>query len=152
MNIRLQKTSDLITPDLRRKLAAVQDKKPYLSAMGLTVVELARRSFTNPAIRASAWASLKYPAGKKFDPPRGSPPKPLLWSRSLNKSLRLLSVSESAAYVGSDREYAAYQQLGTKHIPARPFFPFYSNGQATPRAQEAVRRALEARLRKRMKG
>ena len=141
MKISLRKTSDLVTPDLRRKLAAVRDKKPYLSAMGLTVVQLARRSFTNPAIRPSAWAPRK---DKK-------PHKLLLEQGTLRASLRLLSVTDSAANVGSDRKYAAYHQLGTKHIPARPFFPFDSTGKATPRAAEAVRRALEARLRARMK-
>lgn len=142
MNIRLQKTSDLITPSLRRKLAAVQDKRPYLSAMGLTVVQLAKRAFTDSSLRSSAWAARKDRQTHNL----------LLKTGSLRASLRLLSVTDSAAYIGSDRKYAGYQQLGTRHIPARPFFPFYSDGKATPRAAEAVRRALETRLRARLKG
>ena len=144
VNIKLTKTSDLITPSLKRRLAAVKDKKPYLKAMGLAVVEIARRSFTEPGLRPDPWPKRK----------DNKPHNLLLETGTLRASLRLLSVSEDVARVGSDRPYAAIHQLGgkTKPIPARPFFPFDSGGSATPKARDAVRRALEARLAARMKG
>jgi phage gpG-like protein len=111
--------------------------------MGLAVVQLAKRSFTNPSIRPSAWA-----------PRKDKKPHKLLMETpgsGLYVSMRLLSVTDTAAHVGTDKDYAVYHQLGTGKMPARPFFPFDSNGKATPRAAEAVRRALEDRLRARMK-
>ena len=142
MKITLRKTQDLISPDLRRMAAAVKDKKPLLSAMGLAVASLATRSFTNPALRASAWA----PRKKKY------PHKLLLEKGTLRSSLRLISASDTQAEVGSDRPYAAYHQLGTSKMPARPFFPFDPAGLATPKAREAVDRVLRARLKAKFKG
>lgn len=147
MRISLRKTSDLITPDLRRMAAAVKDKKPLLSAMGLAVVQLARRSFTNPALRPSAWAPRK----------DNKPHNLLLEHGTLRASLRLLSVSGSAVHVGSDRKYAAYHQFGvedeggTAKLPPRPFMPFDLAGLPTPSARQAVDRVLRARLAAKLK-
>jgi len=164
MQVRLQ--SDTITPDLRRRYAAAADKRPIHEAMGIAVVSLTKRAFTDPGLRPSPWpAKLNGSAATLRD------------TGTLAKSPRLLSASQSGALVGSDRRYAAIHQLGgqtpariirptagkkalkipgigfrksVKHpgskIPARPYFPFDSAGRPTVRATQLIARVVRARL------
>ena len=46
--------------------------------------------------------------------------------------------------VYTDKKYAGYHQLGTKKMPARPFFPFDRNGQPTPRIMRKIKADIEA--------
>jgi phage gpG-like protein len=109
-----------ISPDIRHKLARVENRRPVLEAMGLQLVSLTRRAFTDSSLRPSTW------------PPRK---KPVSWqilrkSGTLWKSIRVTDTTNNSVTVGSDRPYAAVHQLGSSKstgrgggIPARPFFP-----------------------------
>jgi phage virion morphogenesis protein len=138
-----RKIRDGIAPDLRRKALATKDRKPHLNAMGRAVVSLGKRAFTDPSLRARAWAP------RKDDLPHNLLQK----STMLRKSIRITRTTNSVVTVGSDREYAAIHQLGGKagrnkasKIPARPYLPFLRR-KLTPRGSLAVNRALSASLR-----
>jgi len=146
---------DTLSPALGRLARAAGDKRPLLEAMGLALAESARRAFHEPALRPAPW------------PGRAT----LIKSGALWQSLRVGSVTEASAIVGTDRLYARYHQYGvgpirpkskkalfwkglrhpvggTKGIPARPFFPFDADGRVTPAAAERVRAAAQAWLTK----
>lgn len=132
-----KKIKNGIAPDLLKKARAVKDRKPHLKAMGRSVISLGKRAFTDPDLRAKAWAP------RKDDLPH----RLLQKSTMLRKSLRLQSVTNSVVTIGSDRPYAAAQQLGSSenNLPARPFLPFF-RGRLTARGNLAVNRALAASL------
>lgn len=134
---------DTISPDLRRRAAAASDRRPLLMAMGQAVKSLGMQAFTDPAKRAQAWA-----------PRLDDKPHALLQETTmLRKSIRVLAIQNSRVTIGSDRPYAAVQQLGsddeTGGIPARPYLPFYKGGQLTALGQVRVERALRAALQSR---
>lgn len=137
----LIKISDAITPDLQRRAAVVADRQPLLAAMGQAVKSLGIQAFTDPAKRAQAWA------------PRKDRLKHALLQKStmLRKSIRVIKTTNSQVTIGSDRAYAAVQQLGSekKNIPARPYLPFYQTGQITALGNLRVERALSAALKSR---
>jgi len=115
----LKITKDQITPDLRKKLAGIRDRRPVLEAMGIELVSLTKRAFNDAALRAAPWPP------KKDGSPATLKRKGTLW-----QSIRITSVTPDAVTVGSDRPYAAVHQLGSSKskgrgsgIPARPFFP-----------------------------
>jgi hypothetical protein len=57
----------------------------------------------------------------------------------------------SSVSIGTDRRYAAIHQLGGKHMPARPFFPFTKEGKLVPCATVEVERIIEKALETEMK-
>lgn len=135
----LIKLRDAISPDLRRRAAAVADKRPLLMAMGQAVKSLGVQAFTDPAKRAQAWA-----------PRQDDKPHALLQkSTMMRKSVRVIGTTANQVIVGSDRPYAATQQLGRNGIPPRPFLPFYRSGQMTALGRQRTDRALRAALRSR---
>lgn len=156
MKIQLSKSRDILTPDLRRRLAKAQNPKKALEAMGLTVVSMAQRAFTQASLRPDAWAPLK-PATLKAKARKGYGSKPLVSSGSLAQSPRILTTTSRNVTVGSDRKagshsLAAIHQLGTDKIPARPFFPFTKDGRPTDKARRnilsAAKRALDSELKR----
>lgn len=147
------KSSNSLSPDLRARLAKAKAPKAALEAIGLTVVSLAQRAFTQSALRPQPWAPLKA-ATIKAKQRAGYGSKPLRGSGALAQSPRITAVTSKTVSVGSDRRVgphslAAIHQLGSQDgtIPARPFFPFDKAGKPTPRASKnivsAARRALD---------
>jgi phage gpG-like protein len=135
----LIRINDGISPDLRRRAAAVADKRPLLAAMGQSIKAISIQAFTDPAKRAQYWA-----------PRKDTKPHALLQkSTTLRKSIRVIGITNDTVTIGSDRKYAATHQLGRGGIPARPFLPFYPSGQITVLGKVAVERALTASLRTR---
>lgn len=138
--MKLVKLSDTLSPDLRRKLAAVQNRKPILERMGQAVKSLAIRAFTDSGLRPSTWAP------RKKEPKEGH----LLLQDStlLRKSIRVISASDTQVVIGSDRPYAAAHQLGyePRNLPARPYLPFNADGSLTPTGAKNVAAALAAAL------
>jgi phage gpG-like protein len=155
---------DGITPDLQRKLKAASDRKSIHQAMGLVVVSLAKRAFNDSALRPTTWPSKA-----------NGQPATLRKSGTLAKSPRVVSATQNGAVVGTDRRYGAIHQLGGKtpahiirpktkkalktpygvfkkvkhpgsNIPARPYFPFFSNGRPTPQALRAIDSVIKAKL------
>jgi phage gpG-like protein len=153
MQIRLSQTNNLITPSLRAKMAKARNPQKALEAMGLAVVSLTQRAFTQSSLRPSAWAALK-PATIKAKQRKGYGSKPLRNSGALAQSPRVIKATAKIVTVGSDRRVgshslAAIHQLGSTNgkIPARPFFPFDDDGKPTVRARRNILAAAEAALR-----
>ena len=135
--------SDTVTPDLKARLARVQNLEPALRRMGMALVNHARQAFTVPSKRPAPWPELS-PRTLAKKKKKGYGSKPLIASGMLARSPRVVSVNRNEVVVGSDRaagtySLAAIHQLGAprRHIPARPFFPFL-NGQTMPEAQAQV--------------
>lgn len=136
-----------ISPDIRHKLHAVSNARPLLEAIGLQLVSLTKRAFTDAGLRPAEW------------PPRK---KAVSWqilrkSGTLWKSIRVTDVTGSSVTVGSDRPYAAVHQLGSRRstgrgggIPARPFFPVLS-GKLTPLARKKIDEIATQKLEKLLK-
>ncbi len=147
------KSSNSLSPDLRARLAKAKAPKAALEAIGLAVISLTQRAFTQASLRPQAWAPLKA-ATLKAKKRAGYGSKPLISTGALAHSPRITAVTSKTVSVGSDRRagshsLAAIHQLGGKDgsIPARPFFPFDKAGKPTPRASKnitsAARRALD---------
>ena len=145
--------SDTVTPDLKARLARVQNPEPTMRRMGQVLVNFARMAFRDAAKRPAPWPSLS-PQTLEKKKKNGYGSKPLIASGTLARSPRVVSVNRTSVVVGSDRtagsySLAAIHQLGAprRGIPARPFFPF-RNGQTMPAARAQVvavlRRWLEA--------
>jgi len=152
MNISVGKTRDTLGPDLRRKMATAKNPKKALEAMGLVVVSMAQRAFTQSSLRPKVWDALK-PSTIKAKQRKGYGSKPLRSSGTLAQSPRIVSVSSRSVTVGSDRRVgshslAAIHQLGTQdgHIPARPFFPFTQDGKPTAKADRNIKSAARQAL------
>jgi phage gpG-like protein len=139
---------DSITPGLVRCARQVGDRKPILEAMGVQLVSLTKRAFSDSSLRPSAW-----PARTS-----GGTNSLLRKSGALWQSIRITELTNNSVTVGTDRVYAAIHQLGGKitakpgkrlvfslngkkifakeiKMPARPFFPFTSNGTMISTAQ-----------------
>ncbi len=123
----------------------MQDPRPALKALGTVLVSLTLRVFTDPSLRPTAWPALSPQAlAKRKRDGRGT--APLRRTGVLARSPRIVALSKRSVAIGSDRKYAKYQQLGTKHIPARPFFPFTQTGALSPRAKTLATSALSRAL------
>lgn len=59
-------------------------------------------------------------------------------SGELLRSLRVSPPDGNSITVYTDNEYAEVHQKGSRHIPARPFFPINSDGSATARTQRIL--------------
>ena len=121
--------------------------------MGLAVVSLAQRAFTQASLRPAVWPALK-PATIKAKQKKGYGTKPLISSGALAQSPRVISATARNVEVGSDRQagshsLAAIHQQGAPdaHIPARPTWPFDRNGKPTDRGKKAIISAAKAALR-----
>lgn len=142
---------DGISADLAKKIGAMKNARPVLQAMGQSLVNIAKGSFDQPGLRAAVWPQRRRDTGKPL----------LIRTTSLRRSLRIVSVSNESATVGTDRPYAAVHQFGSSKkkgrgsgIPPRPFWPLTGSPespQLTPKAAEAVeaaaRRALDPTMR-----
>lgn len=151
---------DKLSPSLAKKAAAIKDRKPILEAMGLQLVSITKRSFSDAALRASAW-----PARTS-----GGSHSLLRKSGALWQSIRITETTNDHVTVGTDRIYGAVQQLGAVivpkaapalkfqlpggkwvsakkvTIPARPFFPFNKDGQMTAIALDKIRKVALAKI------
>lgn len=144
VDIRLRK--DTLTADLRRALRAAQNPEPALRAGGQVVVEHAKRAFRETGLRAESWPALsaKTLAEKRRAQKSSSV---LIRDGHLIRTPRILTSAKRRVIVGSNLFYARFHQLGAKNgIPARPFWPFRSNGKMTEKTARIVRAAMVRRL------
>lgn len=139
---------DTMGPDLARKIRRVRDTRPVMEAMGLAVVALTKRAFSDATLRAAPWR-------RKKD---GSPAT-LRKTGTLWRGPRITRLGSNFCRVGSDRKYAAVHQLGSRKrrgrgsgIPPRPHFPFTADGRPTPRCKRAVREAAKTKLDSMLRG
>jgi phage gpG-like protein len=136
MQFTLRRRSDTIRPDLVRLLRQSSNPAPALQAAGLAIVAIAQRAFDEPSLRPSAWAARKRPAPHRLLKRTGT-----LW-----RSIRIIATTSTSVTVGTDRPYAQFHQLGTRHMPARPFFPFTPSGAPTPAVAAKINAILEKKL------
>jgi phage gpG-like protein len=150
---------------LRELASHFADKTPILEAMGLQLVSITKRNFSEDSMRPTAWAPHKYNYGGH---------SLLRKSGALWQSIRITSLSGAHVTVGTDRVYAAMQQFGGKitpksgpflvfkignktvrakevNIPARPFFPFSADGQMTQVAQDKIQKIGMAKMQSMMR-
>jgi phage gpG-like protein len=137
---------DFLTPELKKALAGVADKRPCFSAMASAVQNIATRSFRMPALRPSPWAPLKPYTLKRKGGKRSLLIDFGALIRSLEDKTRAIVIEPDHAEIGTDRHYAPYLQLGTKKMPARPFLPVTPDNALTERAARDVQNALSRRL------
>lgn len=130
---------DGISPALAMLIRKVRDKKPILEAMGAQLVSLTVLAFTDESLRPAPWLPRK---ARKGDDGHSL----LRKSGAMWHSIRISELTNDHVTVASDRPYASYQQFGTKHIPARPFFPFKKNGRLTQTAQEKILHAAGQKM------
>jgi phage gpG-like protein len=143
---------DSISPDLLAKARALQDTRPVLEAAGLQLVALTKRAFSDPSLRAAPWRPLK-PATIARKAKRGQSLEILRASGDLFQSITITKLTRNTVSVGSNKPYAAVQQLGSKKqkgrgsgIPARPFFPVTPDGQLTPLARARVEATMARKI------
>lgn len=163
MSFQAKITRDEVSPSFAKLGAALHSLGPILDKVGLEVVSIAQQSFTNASLRVTPWA-----------PKRDGSPATLIQSGVLRQSIRITSIGGTSVAVGSDRIYAAIQQLGGTivpkpgnkslvfksggvtffaskvTIPPRPFFPIDKAGNLSSLAQQEIagvlQKALEAYL------
>jgi len=134
-------------------------RRQVLEAMCLQLVSIAKRAFSDASLRAAPWAPHKFDYGGHTL---------LRKSGALWQSIRIESVDSQRGVVGSDRKYAAVQQLGATivprtapflifrignrvvrarqvTIPPRPFLPFTPGGALIPTAQDKIEKAGTAK-------
>lgn len=125
---------DRMMSDFPARIAAARVRA--LKAIGQAVASRATLAFRTSSMRPSPWAPRK--ASKRDD---GHPL--LIRSGALRQSIRWRMDGDSAVVVGSDRKYAPYHQLGTKRMPARPFFPFDRSGRPVPEMDRKIKGILD---------
>ena len=152
MKITVKKTRDLLGPSLSAKLRTCGNPVKAHKAMGLAVVSLAQRAFSQASLRPATWPALKA-ATIKAKQRKGYGTKPLISSGALAHSPRVVSADRSSVIVGSDRDVgghslAAIHQLGSTdaHIPARPTWPFDKSGKPTDRGKKSIIAAARGAL------
>lgn len=152
MKLSIKPTRDVLTPDLQARLRKAKNPTKALQAMGLVVVSMQQRAFTQPSLRPSAWAPLKA-ATIKAKKAKGYGSNPLISSGALAHSGRIVKTTSRTVTVGSDRRVgshslAAIHQLGTQDgkIPARPTWPFDRQGVPTAKAATAIKAAARGAL------
>jgi len=133
--------NDLLSPALKAKLARISDKRPILVAAGAALASVATRAFRDPALRPAEW-NTKFSDATLRKPGRSGP---LIDTSALFRSLLAKDPTGDSVEVGTDREYGLFHQFGTKHLPARPFFPVVGDS-LTPAAEKAVRSAIEGQI------
>jgi len=133
---------DLITPDLRRALDKLQDKKPMLKLAAEAVIGISEQSFTNPSMRLTTWPGLAESTIK-----RKGHDKPLQMEGALMGSLMANAPQSNQIEFGSSEKYANSQNFGYKQIPARPFIPI-SESATLLAAADAVKEVVEDYLKR----
>lgn len=152
MTITVKRTADLLGPSLAAKIRTCKNPIKANQAMGLAVVSVAQRAFTQAGLRPSTWPALK-PATIKAKKRKGYGSKPLISSGALAHSPRIVAVDSAKVIVGSDRQVdghslAGIHQLGSTkaHIPARPTWPFDKDGRPTDRGKKTILGAARGAL------
>ena len=93
-----------------------------------------REAFKNPNLRPSPWEPRKDKARHPL----------LLRSTTMWRSIVYRVTAPDTVEVGTSAKYAPYHQFGTKHIPARPFFPIDKYGNLTPDAQKLITHKVQS--------
>lgn len=132
---------DNMSPEMRRLLKKVKDKRAVLEAGGAALEGMSIQSFRNASIRPVEWEELAESTLRQKKGKGGL----LIDSGALWHSLGHVTRSAEVE-IGTDRFYAPYLQEGTAKMPARPFIPVSEGGELTAKAAAAVRGAIEGEI------
>ena len=113
--------------------AMARARRAALLQIGKTIKIHTREAFNEPSKRPSPWTPRK----------SGGKHPLLIRSGDLRQSIRSRLSGSDTVVVGAPMKYAAYHQMGTKKMPARPFFPFSQSGQLTPAMDRKIKGILE---------
>ena len=116
--------------------------RKVLLSMGASLQSWVVQSFADASRRIEPWAAKK-----------DGTPSTLQKSTKLRQSIRLRSVTEKEAEIGTDTVYSPYHQFGTRRgLPRRPFFPFTKAGKMSDAAEASIyaagRKAFDSSLKK----
>ena len=120
---------DRAMADFPVRIAQAQSRALWY--IGQAVASRATQAFRTAAFRPSPWA----PRKNKGD---GHPL--LIRSGNLRQSITWRFNGSDSVVVGSPARYAIYHQMGTKRMPAMPFFPIDERGQLTPAMKSKIDR------------
>ena len=109
-------------------------KMRILRYVGQAVASRATQSFRTASFRPSRWAPRK---DKKAKHPL------LIRSGNLRQSITWRFKSNDTVVAGTSTKYARYHQMGTKHMPARPFFPVDAQGRLTDSMLKKINRNVD---------
>ena len=134
--------SDTITPTLKQLRAeANSTSKKVLTGMAIALNSWIVQSFTDESKRIEPWKNKK-----------DGTPSTLQKSTKLRQSIRVRSVTEKEAELGTDTKYAPYHQFGTRRgLPRRPFFPFSKEGKISQSAEQHLEKVAQAAFKKCLK-
>lgn len=152
---------DEVSPAFANLKTTLNNLGPVLESIGLEIVSITQQAFADATLRAAPWP-----------PKRDGSPATLIKTGMLRESIRIIEIGSTSVTVGSDRVYAAVQQLGSReyqpgasvdikskrtillrdgtttvyarrqNIPPRPFFPIDAAGNFTQTAQERIQAVL----------
>ena len=115
--------------------AMARAQRNALVVIGNVVKNRTTEAFKNPHYRPSPWAPRKNNA---------DPERPLLYKNGdLQQNFRSVVTGPDTVVVRTKVEYARYHQTGTKHMPARPFFPVDKSGNLTPGCMREIKEEVE---------
>ena len=123
---------DRMLADIPAALARAQ--RNALVVIGNVVKNRTTEAFKTPELRPSPWAPRK--SGGKW-PLLIKHPNGGLW-QSFIREIK----GDDSVVIRTDKKYARYHQTGTKHIPARPFFPV-KDGKLTPDCMREIKEEVE---------
>lgn len=116
--------------------ALARAQKRALPEIGQAVQSRSTLAFRTPQLRPSDW-----PARKPSKRDDGHPL--LIKSGALRQSISWKLEGLDTVVIGTDKKYAPYHQHGTKHMPARPFFPVDQAGNLVPDMNSKLNRMVE---------
>lgn len=114
MEVRIK--TDTMTPQMKRMLRKIQNRRPVLREIGSEASSMARRAFTDGTLRPTDWNELtEITKARKAAAGKGS--SPLIWSGTMARSPRVSHVDSDDVRISSDRvagmySIAAIHQLG----------------------------------------
>ena len=123
---------DRAMADFPVRIAQAQSR--ILWYVGQAVASRAQQAFRTASFRPSPWAPRK---DKKAKHPL------LIRSGNLRQSITWRFKSNDTVVAGTSTKYARYHQMGTKHMPARPFFPVDAQGRLTDSMLKKINRNVD---------
>ena len=166
MLISLRATRNTISPSLQRRARALRDRRPLLRTMGEYTVQHTKRAFNEPALRPAPWPNLTSGKPSRLRKNNVLARSPRLLTVDNGKALigsdrKYAAIHQlggrTRAHVIKAKRGKALHWPGAKHpvkqvnhpgskIPARPYFPFRSNGKPTPQFRDRLNKVVKRKL------
>lgn len=151
MKASLRITRNTITPSLRRRARQLSDRRPLLKTMGEYTVQHTKRAFNEPGLRPAPWPNLKSggPSRLRKNNVLSRSPRVIMVDNGkavVGSDRRYAAIHQlggkTRPHIIKAKNGKALHWPGARHpvkqvnhpgskIPARPYFPFRSNGQPT---------------------